>query len=238
VRAVRRQIEGQKAYYAERQPSRMEAADTPYVRRHFNEAANAVDLQNGERVCEWGAGMGRFSVLFAERGCAVTAVELSPELAAVCAQNTRASARMRIEVGDILEVAKRLEPSYSLVAGFFVLHHLPEVEPYFQAARDLLRPGGRFVFVEPNPLNPLYIVQITCTPGMRWRHEAGTYRMWPAALKRQAEAAGFSDFETRRYGALPRTAYNSAARMGVERWPEYLTPSPMRPFQIFSARRA
>jgi SAM-dependent methyltransferase len=235
-RKKRPQIEAQANYYARRRPVRMLAVDTPYVRRHFAEAMRAVGLGEGERVCEWGAGMGRFSVLFAQRGCALTAIELSPELAAICRQNIVGWAQSRLEVGDILEVMKSLEPTYTLVAGFFTLHHLDDLEPYFHAARRLLLPGGRFVFVEPNPLNPLYLVQIICTPGMRWREESGMYRMWPKAIQRAAEGAGFERFRTLRYGFLPRAPYNLAARIGVERWPEYLTPMPLRPFQIFTAR--
>ena len=94
------------------------------------------------------------------------------------------------------------------------------------------------MFVEPNPLNPLYALQVTITPGMRWREELGIYRMWPTQLRPAAEAAGFLDFRTVRYGALPRAAYNLAARAGVERVPEILTPSIVRPFQVFSARLA
>jgi SAM-dependent methyltransferase len=232
----RAQIQAQADYYARRRPVRMLAVDTPYVRRHFAEAMQAVGLGAGERVCEWGAGMGRFSALFAQRGCALTAIELSPQLAAICRQNIGAQPQLRVEVGDILEVTERLEPTHTLLAGFFMLHHLHDLEPYFRAARRLLLPGGRFVFVEPNPLNPLYLVQIICTPGMRLREESGIYRMWPSAIQRAAQAAGFTGFRTRRYGFLPRAPYNLAARIGVERWPEYLTPEQLRPFQIFTAR--
>jgi SAM-dependent methyltransferase len=227
--AKRAQIEAQTDYYARRRPVRMLAVDTPYVRRHFAEAMQAVGLGEGERVCEWGAGMGRFSVLFAQRGCALTAIELSPQLAAICRQNIAGRPQSRIEVGEILEVTKSLE-------AIFMLHHLHDLEPYFRAARRLLLPDGRFVFVEPNPLNPLYLVQIICTPGMRLREESGIYRMWPKAIQRAAQAAGFTDFRSHRYGFLPRAPYNLAARIGVERWPEYLTPMQLRPFQIFTAR--
>jgi SAM-dependent methyltransferase len=234
----RAQIQAQVDYYARRRPVRMLAVDTPYVRRHFAEAMRVAELGEGERVCEWGAGMGRFSVLFAQRGCTLTAIELSPELATICRDNIGKWPQARVEVGDVLEVMERLEPIYTLLAGFFTLHHLHELEPYFRAARRLLLPGGRFVFVEPNPLNPLYLVQIICTPGMRLREESGIYRMWPNAIRRAAEAAGFERFRSHRYGFLPRAPYNLAARIGAERWPEYLTPVPLRPFQIFTAQLA
>ena len=233
--SLRAQIEDQASYYAHRQPVRMVAADSPYVQRHFAEAVRAVALRPDDRVCEWGAGMGRFSRLLANYTSSLTAVELSPELAAVCRATVSSYREVEIEVGDILDVTQRLDSSYSVVAGFFMLHHLADVAPYFRAARNILQPGGRLVFVEPNPLNPLYAVQITCTPGMRWREERGVYNMWAARIRRAVESAGFGDFEVHRYGALPRLPYNLAARFGAERWPEYLIPPRLRPFQVFTA---
>lgn len=232
----RKQIAGQAAYYAERKPVRMTAVDTPYVRRHFAEATACVPVQHGHRVCEWGAGLGRFTRLFAGLGCPVTAIELSPALATSLHAVANASPNVTVEVGDILEIEPRLARTYDVVAGFFVLHHLPAVDPYLRMAARILRPEGRFVFVEPNPLNPLYALQITAAPGMRWSEEIGIYRMWPRAIGRAAHGAGFTDFRTIRYGALPRALYNIGARLGVERWPEMATPRTVRPFQVFSAR--
>ena len=231
------QIQSQVNYFAARRPVRMEAVETPYVQRHFAEASATVGLRDGEEVCEWGAGMGRFSPLFAGRDCRLTAIELSPALAGVCRETLAAIPHARLLEGDIREVAERLEPTFDLVAGFFMLHHLPALEPYFQVARRLLKPGGRFVFVEPNPRNPLYAVQITLTPGMRWREERGVYRMWPGAVQRAAERAGFSNFTVHCYGALPRGPYNLMNRFGMERMPEIITPRPLRPFQVFTARK-
>lgn len=233
--SLRAQIEDQASYYARRQPVRMVAADTPYVQRHFAEAVRAVALRRDDRVCEWGAGMGRFSRLLAEYTSSLTAVELSPELAAVCRSTLSSYQKAQVEVGDILDVTQRVDRSFSVVAGFFMLHHLADVAPYFRAATRILEPGGRLVFVEPNPLNPLYAVQITCTPGMRWREERGVYNMWAARIRRAAESTGFSEFKVHRYGALPRLPYNLAARFGAERWPEYLIPPSLRAFQVFTA---
>lgn len=231
----RRQVESQVRYFAERRPDTMRVEDTPYIRRHFAEASARVGLRPGERVCEWGAGMGRFSSLFLQRGCQLTAVELSPALAARCAEVLGDSADARLLTGDVLEVCASLQGEFDLVAGFFMLHHLPSLEPYLVAARTLLRPGGRMVFVEPNPLNPLYPVQITLTPSMRWAEEGGIYRLWPHRLRHAAAAAGLREVQVQHYGALPRQPYNGLARLGLERVAERLVPASLRPFTLFSA---
>ena len=228
-------IQEQVSYFAERRPLRMQPAETPYVQRHFAELAAACALRDGEEVCEWGAGLGRFSRQILGRGASVTAIELSPTQAAECRELLSNEPRARVEAGDVLEVLAREERAYDLMIGFFMLHHLPELPAYFRAASRRLKPGGRAAFVEPNPYNPLYPVQITVTPGMRWKGEAGIYRLTPGAIRRAAREAGFSRVEIKRYGALPRAPYNVLARVGWERLPERLTLPSLRPFQTIVA---
>jgi 2-polyprenyl-3-methyl-5-hydroxy-6-metoxy-1,4-benzoquinol methylase len=222
-------------YFASRRPVRIQPMDTPYVRRHFDELVRACRLGEGEAVCEWGAGLGRFSRLAVEHGAALTAIELSPTLANECRENLAHEARARVEAGDVLAVLERSDEPFDLMLGFFVLHHLPEVPAYLTATARRLKPGGRAAFAEPNPYNPLYPVQIGLTPGMRFRGEAGIYRLTPRAIERAARAAGFSRVTIRRYGALPRAPYNLLAKIGCERLLEALTPEPLRPFQTIVA---
>ena len=235
--AHRQQVEGQIRYFDQRKPETMLVEDTPYIRRHFGEAADAVALRPGERVCEWGAGLGRFSAQFLAYGCRLTAIELSPALAEGCAQVLRDAPDCELRIGDVLDISSKLEPTFDVVAGFFMLHHLPSLDPYIAAAARLLKPGGRMVFIEPNPMNPLYPVQITLTPGMRWSEEGGIYRLWPGQLRRAAANAGLQEIQLRHYGALPRQPYNWLAQRSLERIPEILTPRPIRPFTLLSARR-
>jgi SAM-dependent methyltransferase len=235
--AHRLQVEGQIRYFDQRKPQTMRVEDTPYIRRHFQEAVAAVALEPGERVCEWGAGLGRFSAQFVAFGCPVTAIELSPALAQGCEAVLRDVPGCELRIGDVLEVASELPATFDVVAGFFMLHHLPSLDPYIEAAARLLRPGGRVVFIEPNPMNPLYALQITFTPGMHWAEEGGIYRLWAGRLRRAAENAGLNDVRLEHYGALPRRPYNWLAAQGLERAPERLTPRPLRPFTLFSARR-
>jgi SAM-dependent methyltransferase len=229
-------LRAQADYFDARTPVRMRAADTPYVRRHLEQVIAAAGLRSGEAVCEWGAGMGRFSRLLTAHGLELTAIELSASRAEDC--RAALAPRCRVEVGDVLEVLERLEGEgarFDAMVGFFVLHHLPELGAYFRAARRALRPGGRLAFAEPNPANPLYPLQISLTPGMRWRVECGIYRLWPRALERAAREAGFGRTRVSRYGILPRAPYNAAAALGVERWPERVVPEAMKAFQTIVA---
>lgn len=232
-------LEAQTAYFATRRPIRLQPADTPYIHRHFSEVSSACGLSDGELLCEWGSGLGRFSELALGRGRGrrLTGIELSPQLATECRERLSGREDVRIETGDVAGVLGRLSERFDLMLGFFVLHHLPELPAYFRAAAAALRPGGRMAFAEPNPFHPLFPVQILLTPGMRWRAEAGIYRLYPEAVRRAALDAGFERVEIARYGALPRSPYNLLARAGAERFVERLVPGVVKPFQTIVAWR-
>lgn len=230
-------IAAQVDYFAERRPVRMLALDTPYIHRHFNEVMAAAALTPGAAVCEWGAGLGRFSRLLLTRDLDLSIIELSPQLAEASRSSLAGQGRLTVHCGDIADVLESGVGSFDAMLGFFVLHHLPELPRYFRAAYQALRPGGRMVFVEPNPFHPLYPLQIGLTPGMRWHAERGIYRLTPGALRRHASNAGFSRVEIARYGALPRVPYNWLARWRRERSVEALLPAAIKPFQIVAAWR-
>ena len=230
-------LEAQTAYFATRRPIRMRPLDTPYIQRHFSEVTKACGLGEDEAVCEWGSGLGRFSRLLLGHGRRLTGIELSPTLAAECRELLAKDLSVRIEAGDVASVLNRLGDTFDLMLGFFVLHHLPDLSTYFRAAFAALSPGGRMAFSEPNPYHPLYPVQIALTPGMRFREEAGIYRLYPKAVRQAAFDVGFSRVEIVRYGALPRAPYNLLARIGMERKLETFVPDLIRPFQTIVAWR-
>jgi len=213
----------------------MLAKDTSYVRRHLTEVIAAGQLRPGETISEWGAGLGRFSRPLATRGFEIHAIELSPSQAEACREELRAWPEATVDIGDILDVLGRSERRFDAVVGFFTLHHLTSLPDYFAAAATCLKPGGRLVFTEPNPWNPLFPIQIALTPGMRWREECGIYSLWPGQVRRMATAAGFRAVRIQYYGALPRAPYNALGRWGRERSVERLIPACLKPFQTIVA---
>lgn len=228
-------IDAQIAYYTGRRPTTILPTDSPYAHRHYRELIAVAHLQPGQAICEWGSGLGRFSRLLAADGFKVDAIELSPSLADESRQALAGA--VAVHCGDIISLLDSGIGPFDAVVGFFVLHHLPELSPYLHAAQRVLRPGGRIVFVEPNPFHPFYPVQIGLTPGMRWHAERGIYRLTPGAIRRAAQEAGFSQVSIGRYGALPRAPYNLAARWGLERAVEVVVPRVIRPFQTIVGSR-
>ena len=58
--------------------------------------------------------------------------------------------------------------------------------------RQLVKPGGRVAFLEPNPLNPLYYIQMAVMPGMSWEGDGGIVRMRPRRVLGAMQAAGLT----------------------------------------------
>jgi glycosyltransferase involved in cell wall biosynthesis len=227
----------QRRYFQTRRPVRMLVDSTAYIERHFEEITKAAALKRGERVCEWGAGLGRFSRLLADLDVSLDAIELSPTQASECRNILEPWPQANVFEGDVAEVMRQRGEKYDLIVGFFMLHHLRAVENYLAEAADHLQPGGRIAFVEPNPWNPLYPIQITMTPGMRWEAERGIYELWPNRIISCLNKLGFHTVSVTRYGSLPRAAYNSLERIGMERFPERFIPNLLKPFQLVVAER-
>jgi hypothetical protein len=94
------------------------------------------------------------------------------------------------------------------------------------------------VFIEPNPYNPLYYVQIALTPHMRWHAERGILNMRTVEIFPALTGAGLRAPAVRRLGFLPpflrNRSWGGAVDAAAERvgWLE-----PVLPFQIFSAMK-
>ena len=82
-----------------------------------------------------------------------------------------------LHCADVLDPPDELKGRFDAVVGFFTLHHLHDLGGCLRAMRDLARPGGRIVFLEPNPLNPLYYIQMLVVPGMSWSGDKGILNM-------------------------------------------------------------
>jgi len=169
--AVDRHNQAQQTYFARRVPGTMVPRATPYVRRHVDELVAASGLARGASVLEVGCGMGHYTFELAERGLVVEGLDLSPVLLERLRGYAGDRRSLPLHCADVLDPPEALLGRFDGVVGLFTLHHLHDVEGSIASMARLLRPGGRFAFVEPNAFNPLYYVQIAVTPGMSFRGE-------------------------------------------------------------------
>lgn len=189
--------------------------ESPYVHRHIDEVLKAAGVAPGARVLDVGCGAGRHALLLAARGYEVDGLDLSADLLASI--HARQPGAMRTHCADIAQPPKELEGRFEAVLGFFMLHHLLDPQAAFAGVAGVLRPGGRAVFIEPNPFNPLYYVQIAFTPHMRWQAERGILQMRASVLFPAARAAGLVNPSVRRIGFLPPFLRNRVWGGAVDR---------------------
>jgi SAM-dependent methyltransferase len=108
----------------------------------FDELAELARLTPGSRVLEIGPGTGQATAELVRRGYAVTAVELSPELAEVARRNVPEA---ELVVADF-ESWEPEEPGFDAVTAFTAFHWIAPELRYAKPAR-LLRAGGALAVV-------------------------------------------------------------------------------------------
>lgn len=113
--------------------------------------ADGAKLGPGVRAVEVGCGTGLFTERFAATGADIMAIDISHDLLARAQARRLDPARVRFIQGRF-EDLRRDEP-FDAVIGSSVLHHL-DLDDALRASFNLLKPGGRFSFAEPNMLNP------------------------------------------------------------------------------------
>jgi SAM-dependent methyltransferase len=221
--------------YFERAGKRaMQPSATPYVERQVDRLVTFGGLRPGERVLDVGCGMGRYTFALADRGIEVEGVDLSASLLERFRAFDAGRYGIPLHRSDILDMPVELEGSFDAVVGFFTLHHLHDLTSCFAAMRSLARPGGRVVFLEPNPLNVLYYIQMLVVPGMSWSGDKGILNMRPKTVFSAMASAGLENLALQRFGFLPPFAVN---RRWGERFEDILERLPIwtrfLPFQLF-----
>ncbi len=228
----------QRWYFGQRIKPTMVPGRTPYILRHVREALSAGGLGPGSRVLEVGCGMGRHAFIMADMGLRVEGIELSPFLIEQFRRFDGGRYDIPVHQADIHSLPQQLHSRFDAVVGFFVLHHILDLPLAFAQMARALVPGGRVVFVEPNPYNPLFYLQIFLTPGMSWRAERGIAGLTKGALRRASEAAGLEGLWVRKFGLFPPHLANRrwGARLQevLERWSRW---GPAWAFQLIRAER-
>lgn len=119
-----------------------------YPAQLFNDLAELACIGPGCRVLEIGPGTGQATAPLAERGCAITGVELSAELAAVARRRLARFPDVSIEVSGFEDWPLPAEP-YDTVVSATAFHWIdPEVRVV--KAADALRSGGALATIATN----------------------------------------------------------------------------------------
>lgn len=229
----------QRKYFEGSEQRTLKPTGSLYLRRHTDVMREFARIKPGDRVLELGCGLGRYTMLLAEAGVRVEGLDLSPQLLEQLQAHNAGRFEIPVHGFDIIDAPKSMYGAFDAVIGFFVLHHVHDLEACLAVAAQLVKPGGRAAFLEPNPKNPLYYVQITFTPEMAWQAERGMLQMTPKDMFPLMEKAGLNDIECRRFGLFPPFVTNRSIGAKVEAVLSPLAPwHGFHPFQLFGGARA
>jgi 2-polyprenyl-3-methyl-5-hydroxy-6-metoxy-1,4-benzoquinol methylase len=202
------------------------------IRQHFDARAphydNPVTAFIGERelrcircrvpagatVLDYGCGTGRTTLDLLQRGCTVTAYDLSPEMLALAQAKTQRAGWSAEFTADDTSLVGRVWPVVTCIG---VLDYYADPVPLLQTVASYLAPGGRLVVTYPNALSPLGWLYALVS---RWTFPA--IPRTPAFAWRAAERAGLRvislDYA---FPALPpfgQTLVLALAQLDAARW--------------------
>lgn len=106
----------------------------------FDDLVQLAGLEPGDRVAEVGCGTGQATVPLAQRGLAVTAVELGPRLAAIARRRLTGFPATEVVTGSFED----WQPRRALFDAVVACNSLHWVDPQLRYSKPyrLLRPGG------------------------------------------------------------------------------------------------
>lgn len=108
----------------------------------------------GKRILDIGSGYGNCALFFAGKGALVTGIDLSQKIIEGC---TIRSEKNRLKAEFMVMDATDLDfedSSFDIVLSSRSIHHLPDIEKFYEQAHRVLRKGGYIVFAEPQKMNP------------------------------------------------------------------------------------
>lgn len=138
----------------------------------FDDLMRLAGLAPGDRIVEIAPGTGQATVPLAERGLAVTAVELGPSLAAVARRRLAHFPAVEVVTSSFEDWQPRDNVSYDGVVVCNALHWI-DAEARYAKPAALLRPGAAFAVV-------------SC----QWAHPADAEPFW-SEVQQDYDAVGF-----------------------------------------------
>jgi hypothetical protein len=143
------------------------------------------------RAIEFGAGMGRFSAPLISQFQNVVLVEPSPAYAEMLIESF-GSEKVRIHQKTLQEFIDSEAPAQdAIIFCFHLLHHLakPHRAKLFEYIKNI---HARAIFVEPNPFNPLILLQIILSPDMSIKEEYRYLFQTSGYLRRELQRHGLA----------------------------------------------
>lgn len=118
--------------------------------------SEALQLRPGSRVLDAGCGPGYFAIAFAQRGCVVDGVDISPQMIERARANAAtAGVEIAFSTGD-LAALDAPDATYDAIAARMVLQFSPHLSAVLDEFERVGKPDARFWLSAPGSLAPMY----------------------------------------------------------------------------------
>lgn len=209
-----------------------------YVRNIIEKFLEISCLKKDDEILELGCGSGRFTIPILRRGYRLICMDTSGSLLERLRQKMLTDMDQELIHGDINTLDNEYGDRFDCVIGFFILHHISDLENTLKGIFKVLKNDGKAVFLEPNPFNPLYYLQMLLYKDMAWHGEKGILNMRYKKLKRLFGTAGFRRFKMTRFGFFPPFIVNTGFGLKLEQRLEKISfINRILPFQIIEVSK-
>jgi len=183
---------------------KMYGDDTPFHRGVSRRLFTLASPKPDERVLDLGCGWGRTTLPLLAAGCRVTGLDISAAtLAALAARVAAAGAGDRFTPVCLAAEEMAFERAFALVVGRGFLHHLERPPIVLRRVCRALAPGGRALFLDPNPLNPAWLPLHLLHPALSLGAERQLWRQTAGRVCRMLYEAGFERISAHYVGLVP-----------------------------------
>jgi len=108
----------------------------------------------GKSLLDVGTGLGESAIYLAKQGAQVTALDISPKMIELCAENAArhgVSIQTHVATGEDLGLPAN---TFDIVYAANVMHHIHDRDRFLGNILHVLKPGGTFVAWDPIKYNP------------------------------------------------------------------------------------
>lgn len=118
--------------------------------------SQALGLHPGSRMLDAGCGAGHFAIAFAERGCVVEGIDISPEMILRAGQHAAtAGVEVELSVGDLLPL-RAPDGAYDAIVSRMVLQFSPHLSAVLDEFQRVCVQAGKLWLAVPGSLSPIY----------------------------------------------------------------------------------
>lgn len=118
----------------------------------FPNIEKLLELRGGESILDAGCGNGALSRYMTKRGGKVFGVDFSSSLLKQAEQRSQGITYEEMDLTDGTKLRRLAQDrTFNRIVCSMVLHDMPDIRPFFENLRSLMKPNGSFIFSIPHP---------------------------------------------------------------------------------------